>query len=137
MKSRTGRMGTARSAGWVSKRISASPVRTAPYENAFTRKATPGPHHATAAPPSAGPTIREALNWAELSVIPDNICSRGTRSATMACQAGRLSPALTPTKTDMAMNAAADRTPLNHSAAIPTAGNACRNWVASSTLRRW
>ena len=61
-----------------------------------------GTKPAIAAPPNAGPIMRDALNCAELRVIPASNCSRGTISLTIACQAGRLRPAVMPTSTETA-----------------------------------
>ena len=66
------------------------------------KKAVPGPAATRVAPASIGPIRREALNWVEFKVTALSSTDRGTSSLTNACQAGRLSPADSPTSTDMA-----------------------------------
>ena len=62
--------------------------KTTMKEIPFPRKAQAGPRTARTTPPTLGPIALAALNWVEFKVIAFIKKSRGTKSATYACQAG-------------------------------------------------
>ena len=67
---------------------------------------------ATAIPPSAEPTMREALNWALFSATASGTSGLGTSSGTNACWVGLLSALTVP-------SASASRPTVHSCAALP------------------
>ncbi len=76
----------------------ATAMMTARNERLLMRKAHPAPAAATSRPPMAGPTARATLKATELSATALATSSRGTRSGTIACHAGRLKATPTPSR---------------------------------------
>ena len=67
------------------------------YDTALTAKQPTSPTVASSAPASAGPRMRDRLNWIELSASPVGICSCSTIDGTIDWYDGIDSASVTPT----------------------------------------
>jgi hypothetical protein len=72
----------------AARRMAPSARITARNESALSQKHGPSPAHPSSTPPIAGPTMRAALNAAELSAMPLDRSSCPTSSITNAWRAG-------------------------------------------------
>ena len=77
--------------GGGDSRTNSTATTTARNETALATNAAANPNAATAAPASAGPTIRPAFHWAELSELAARNSDRGTRSGRIAWLNGLMS----------------------------------------------
>jgi len=70
------------------------------YDKALTLKAPAAPMLPISTPAIAGPTMRDRLNWVELSAMPVAICRFSTMLGTIDWKDGMDSPSVTPTTSD-------------------------------------
>ena len=103
---------------------------------ALTTNAHCAPADATSAPPSAGPTARPTLNVRLDSATACPNSSGGTRSGWMACQAGPISAAPTPSANVNARKRRSDEVGHRHHPASNAAHTSIHACVEIRTARR-
>lgn len=118
------------------RRQAISAATMAPNDSAFRVNTNVGPDSDTSAPAIAGPTARPIFMLMLPSAAAEGICSRGTSSGWIACQAGPVSACPQPSRNSSVSRTGGVVWPVAVDTASVAASTAIVVCAPSSSLRR-